>query len=82
MATPHVAGAVAFLHSVASADLSKLIQENPAAGARAIKDILIHSVDPIPSLQGATVSGGRLNLNRAAQMAAEFSNRRGSTALH
>lgn len=72
MATPHVAGAIAFLHSVASPNLTKLVHENPAAGDKEIKKILLSSVDKITSLQTSTVSGGRMNLAKAAKAAADF----------
>lgn len=72
MATPHVAGAIAFLHSVASPDLTRLVRENPGAGNAAIKSVLLSSVDKIASLQGSTVSGGRMNLAKAANAAADF----------
>ena len=72
MATPHVAGAIAYLHSRASVRLQSLINQDPAAGAREIKRLLLEGTDPIPSLQGRTVSGGRLNLERSARLAAEY----------
>jgi subtilisin family serine protease/subtilisin-like proprotein convertase family protein len=48
---PTVAGAVALLKSV-----------RPTASAIEVKQALINGVDPIPSLQGRVVSGGRLNV--------------------
>jgi subtilase family serine protease len=53
MATPHVAGAAALVLSFC--DLS----------TAALKDTLLGSSDPLPSLEGITVSGGRLNVNNA-----------------
>ncbi|MEK7691296.1 MAG: S8 family serine peptidase, partial [Bdellovibrionota bacterium] len=72
MATPHVAGAVAFLHSVASADLLEESNENPAAAALTFKKLMLDSVKPISALTGRTVSGGLLELNTAAQAAASY----------
>jgi len=72
MASPHVAGAVAFLHSVLSPALNALVDADPAAGALALKQILLATVDPLEALDGLTVSGGRLNLNAAAQAAAAW----------
>jgi hypothetical protein len=66
MATPHVAGAVALLHSVAGPGFTALFNADPAAGALLLKQIILDSVDPLPALQGITVSGGRLNLHAAA----------------
>jgi subtilisin family serine protease len=54
MATPHVAGACALVLSL-----------HPGLSAANLKSILLHSVDPLPSLAGVTVSGGRLNVFRA-----------------
>jgi subtilisin family serine protease len=54
MAAPHVAGAAAVLGS-----------RFPGWGANQIKDRLLGSVDRVASMQGQSVSGGRLNLARA-----------------
>lgn len=67
MATPHVAGAVALLHSVASASFQKLNQEDPAKAALTMKKIILEGVDKIESLKGITITGGRLNLATAAE---------------
>ena len=53
MATPHVSGAAALVLSVCSLDTA------------ALKSNLLNNVDPIPSLSGITVTGGRLNVNKA-----------------
>jgi subtilisin family serine protease len=55
MATPHVSGAAALVLSVCSLDTAGL------------KNNLLNNVDPIPSLSGLTVTGGRLNVNNAIQ---------------
>ncbi|MCT7957885.1 S8 family serine peptidase [Laspinema sp. D3] len=54
MAAPHVAGAAALL-----------LAEDSSLTPTQIKDILMKTVDPLTSLQGKTVTGGRLNLNNA-----------------
>ncbi len=72
MATPHVAGAVAFLHSTASAALNDLIEKKPGEGALAIKNIMLTNTDPNASLNGITTTGGRLNLAKAAKAASVF----------
>jgi len=54
MATPHVAGAAALLKAL-----------NPALTHLEIKNILMNSVDPLNSLYGKTVTGGRLNIHKA-----------------
>src|SRR2546422_9176988 len=53
MATPHVAGAAALVLSKCALDTASL------------KTLLLNNVDPIPSLSGMTVTGGRLNVNKA-----------------
>ncbi len=58
MATPHVAGVAAL---VLSANSTLSVDE--------LKDILINSGDPIPSLDGRTVSGKRLNAANALEQA-------------
>ena len=53
MATPHVSGAAALVLSKCTLDTASL------------KSNLLNNVDPIPSLSGITVTGGRLNVNKA-----------------
>ena len=57
MATPFVAGACALLKSI-----------RPTATAMQIKNAILRTVDPEPTLDRKTVSGGRLNLAAAAQL--------------
>jgi subtilisin family serine protease len=58
MATPHVTGAVALLWS-----------NNPTLGSTEVKNAILQSVDKIPSLEGKTVSGGRLNIQKMLELA-------------
>ena len=51
MATPHVAGAAALIWSA-----------NPGLDWQAIKDRILDNVDPVASLAGTTLTGGRLNV--------------------
>ena len=61
MAAPHVAGAVALLYSGACPDF--LQQHNsPDSIALIVKNYILKGTDILPSLDGLTVSGGRLNL--------------------
>jgi subtilisin family serine protease len=53
MATPHVSGSAALLLTRCSLNTA------------ALKTLILSSVDPIPSLAGRTITGGRLNLARA-----------------
>ena len=55
MATLHVAGAAAFLFT-----------KFPTATVAQIKDKILRSVDKKPSLTGQVLTGGRLNLYKAA----------------
>lgn len=54
MASPHVAGAAALVWA-----------QNPSLTAQEVKDKLLNSVDPVASLAGKTVTGGRLNAFQA-----------------
>ena len=74
MASPQVAGAIGFMHSVASSDFSALRDVDPGAAAIVLRDIMFDNVDLLPSLQGKTVSGGRLNLFRSGQGIAAWTN--------
>ncbi len=57
MASPYVAGAVAMIASA-----------RPGASPVELRQALMDSTDPIPSLQGKVQSGGRLNVWRAVQL--------------
>jgi subtilisin family serine protease len=54
MACPHVAGAAALLWS-----------NHPDWTYKKVKEVLLDNVDPVPALQGKTVTGGRLNILKA-----------------
>jgi len=68
MATPQVTGAIGLLLSAAPAYLMEEYLANPADVALLIKETILNSVDIIPDLDGATVSGGRLNLHNALDL--------------
>lgn len=72
MATPHVAGAVALMHSAASLGFYNYYNLYPDSGALALKQMLLDGTDPIAALAGITVSGGRLNLYNACLAISEF----------
>ncbi len=72
MAAPHVAGAVGFLHAVMSRRFATYYLNNPADAALLLKDFILEGTDPLTSLVGITVSGGRLNLNNSALMVQAF----------
>lgn len=72
MASPHVAGAVAYMHSAASTGFSSLYMQNPSEGALALKEIMLNTVTSAKSMQNKTVSGGILNINKAAQAISSY----------
>lgn len=72
MATPHVAGAIGLLYSVGSARFNELAKADPAKAAREVKSILMSSTDALDSLKDKTVSGGRLNLKKAAEAISRY----------
>ncbi len=67
MASPHVAGAVAYMHSAASTGFSSLYMQNPSKAALELKELMLNSATPTASMKDRTVSGGILNINKAAQ---------------
>ena len=64
-ASPHVAGTVALMFAAADADLISNYKNNPATVALQFKQWLLRGIDPISSLQGITLTGGRLNSLKA-----------------
>ena len=68
MATPQVTGSVALIMAAADQEFIEAYKTNPGERILMIKDYLIRSVDPLPSLEGKTVSGGRLNVYKAIQL--------------
>ncbi len=72
MATPHVAGAIGFLHAVMTASFSQFHKENPGEGTLVLKNMILDGTDEINALENITVSGGRLNLYNTALIVSEF----------
>jgi subtilisin family serine protease len=68
MATPHVTGAVALIMAAADKTFIDDYKENPGEKILMIKDYIMRSVDPLPTLEGKTVSGGRLNVYKAIKL--------------
>ncbi len=62
MASPMVAGAIALLYSMPCTGFKNDYQNDPAGTALLVKQWLLQGVDPVPDLNGKTVSGGRLNV--------------------
>ena len=62
MATPQVTGAVALMYSGACSGFISAYKNDPATYALDVLQAILDGTDPIPSLNGVTVSGGRLNI--------------------
>jgi len=67
MATPHVCGAIGFMHAAASMDFHNDYITYPDSMALVLKQLLLANVDTVVSMRTTTASHGRLNLFRAAQ---------------
>ncbi len=61
-ASPQVAGALGLLYSAPCPNLIAVAKTNPAAAALWAKNLVLNSATPNTSLQGITLTGGRLNL--------------------
>jgi len=68
MSAPHVTGAVAQMFSLADASFMTAYHNDPAGMALVIKQYILNGTDPLPSLNGITVSGGRLNIYNSARL--------------
>jgi len=62
-ATPHVAGAIALAYSMDCPLLADMALSNPAQAVLLIREVILSGVDLNQSLEGITVTGGRLNVN-------------------
>ena len=60
-ASPLTAGVVALLYSAPCPGLMQLAQQDPATAALLVKYAIMQNTDSVASLQGITVTGGRLN---------------------
>ncbi|GAB4407674.1 MAG: hypothetical protein OHK0039_10220 [Bacteroidia bacterium] len=67
-AAPHVTGAVGLLASAACPALLVRYRNDPAATALLLKSVLLAGVDTLASLQGLTLTGGRLNLDKSLRL--------------
>lgn len=66
--TPHVTGAIGLLYSAPCSNLPALALNDPPAAALLVRSYILNGVDPNPSLNGITSTGGRLNVNNSIQM--------------
>jgi len=62
-AAPHVAGAIALLYSTPCEEFMNQVADQPVEAALQLKSLLLEVVDPLESLEGMTVTGGRLNVS-------------------
>lgn len=62
-ASAHVAGAVALLYSVPCEDLMIEVNRDRVTAALKLKSLVLEGVDALESLEGKTLTGGRLNVN-------------------
>ncbi len=67
-ATPHVAGAVGLLYAAPCPSFIAVAKSDPAAAALMVRQYILDGATPVSSLQGKTVTGGRLNLNNSLQL--------------
>ncbi len=65
MATPQVAGTIGLLVSAACDDFITDYKNDPGTYALDLRDAILDGVDPNTSLNGITVTGGRLNVYNA-----------------
>lgn len=64
-ACPLVAGTIALLYNQESSFLDDEAAQNPVATALLIKELILQSVEPLESLEGKSVSGGRLDVHNS-----------------
>ncbi|MEM9525307.1 MAG: S8 family serine peptidase [Bacteroidota bacterium] len=64
-ATPHVTGSAALLYSAPCNTFAQLLEADPAAAALMVREVILTSVKPNTSLEGITVTGGRLDVGAA-----------------
>jgi hypothetical protein len=68
-ASPCVAGAIALVYSAPCATLASIATSNPQLGADLVLGYIYDGVDPVASLASETVTGGRLNVKNAIDLA-------------
>ena len=67
-ASPLTAGVVALLYSVPCASLAAIAHNDPMEAALRVRHALLAGVNHVGNLPGNTVTGGRINAYRSAQM--------------
>lgn len=64
-ATPHVTGVVGLLYATPCPVFDSIYHYSPSSAALIAKDMILNGATKIPSLQGITTTGGKLNVFRA-----------------
>jgi len=67
MAAPHVAGAIGLMYASACSSVISLSKSAPDSAARLMRFLTLDAVDVLSSLNGLTVSKGRLNVFNSVQ---------------
>ena len=70
-ASPCVAGAIAMVYSAPCSDLAGLALSNPQTAADNVRNYIFDGVDQVSQLATQTVTGGRLNVKNALDLAME-----------
>lgn len=73
-ASPCVAGGIALVYSAPCADLASSALTSPQATANAVRSYILDGVDLVANLVGETVTGGRLNVRNALDLALDACN--------
>lgn len=68
-ASPCVAGAIALVYSIPCADLAALSISNPQGAADLVRGYIFDGVDLVSNLSDETLTGGRLNVFNAVELA-------------
>ena len=68
-ASPCVAGAIAMIYSAPCAELASSALVTPQVAADAVRGFILDGVDVVDNLVGETVTGGRLNVRNALDLA-------------
>ncbi|MDX1665858.1 MAG: S8 family serine peptidase [Saprospiraceae bacterium] len=67
-ATPQVTGAIALLYSAPCEGFIALAKSDPAAAALAVRSHILNGTVPTASLEGVTVTGGRLHIGNSLDL--------------
>jgi serine protease len=67
-ATPHVTGTIALMYSAPCPSFTSLAKADPGAAALLAKQYIMEGVDPNASLEGISVTEGRLNVHNSLQL--------------